>query len=67
MNLYDITVTKRENRQDVAVSLSEYKGLDSRRYIVSIRIVALLSSIFLVTNSPSKPRAMMSRLINSAP
>lgn len=24
--IYDITVTKRENRQDVAVSLSEYKG-----------------------------------------
>lgn len=25
-SIYDITVTKRENRQDVAVSLSEYKG-----------------------------------------
>lgn len=26
MNLYDITVTKRENRQDVKVSLGDYKG-----------------------------------------
>lgn len=26
MNIYDIKVTKRENRQDVAVSLSEYQG-----------------------------------------
>lgn len=26
MNLYDITVTRRENRQDVEVSLADYKG-----------------------------------------
>lgn len=26
MNIYDINVTKRENRQDVEISLNEYKG-----------------------------------------